>query len=418
MDKERVKTDNEYIVSVTDEITLNVTDGKIDAYRETQESSSTARVYAEGKIGVAGELGKADKDKLFAQAEKSLEKGIPYAAKLNKNVKKIVEVKKSVVDKDKLLKTAAGLCRRVAKACPKFLINGKVQLTNNTKTYENSENTQLKFGGSSLGVSFEIKDRESSNIADLAYGASFNRYGKSVADKIVADLTALHENFYKKTKLEDGEYPIIIGTFDIFGHIFKDFVAEYYVSNGSLLSGKLGQKIFDERLSVYVDRNPKTNFTSPFFDAEGEIAADFRAPLVVNGVMKGVLDTKNTAKLYNLPLCKCAEASYDGVPGAGLGGLYVKPTADNIADLTGDKKAIFVAITSGGDITTEGVLGLPVQLAFLVENGRISARVSDFSISGNIFDFLGKSFLGTVKHGVYAASLSEMLVFNAKIINS
>lgn len=409
--------DKEFIVSINDEITLNVADGKIDAFREKEEKQSTARVYQDGFIGVSGALGECDKNQLYKQAEESLSKKIPYSAKLNKNVKKCVEVKKSVVEKTDLLKKSVRLCRRVAKACPKFLINGKVQLSENIKKYENSEGTQLDYKGSSLGIYFDIKDRESSNIADVGYGVSLNRYGKSVEDKIVADVSALHDNFYEKITLSDGQYPIIIGTYDIFGHIFKDFIAEYYVSNGSLLSGKLGQIVFSDNLSAYVDRNPKTNYSTAFFDGEGEIASDYRAPLVVGGVMKGVLDTKNTAKLYNLPLCKSAESAYDGVPGVGLGGLYVKPTCDNLSELLGDKKAIYISITSGGDITTEGVLGLPVQLAYLVENGVIKQRVSDFSISGNIFDFLGKDLLGVVKKGVFSASDSEMLVINANIIN-
>ena len=86
-------------------------------------------------------------------------------------------------------------------------------------------------------------------------------------------MKVLHDNFFTETiTLPDGEYPMILEAYDVFGHILKDFVAEYYVSGGSLFSGKLNGKIFNENLTVSVDRNPKTNRVASFYDAEGEIA--------------------------------------------------------------------------------------------------------------------------------------------------
>ena len=51
--------------------TVNVTDGKVDSFRENNETRRTARVYNDGKIGVAGALGKGDekaKAELFIKA--------------------------------------------------------------------------------------------------------------------------------------------------------------------------------------------------------------------------------------------------------------------------------------------------------------------------------------------------------------
>ena len=98
-------------------------------------------------------------------------------------------------------------------------------------------------------------------------------------------------------------------------------------------------------------------------------------------------------------------------------GLFVQSTAANLSELLGDKKAIYVAITSGGDITTEGTLGLPVMLAFLVENGKMVGRVSEFNASGNILDILGKDFVGVSKQDIFAASENEVMVVNMNLIN-
>ena len=285
--------------------------------------------------------------------------------------------------------------------------------------YKNSQGTELAFENRAFQVFFQVKDKDSSNIADAYYGASVSRYGKKTEKKVVADMKMLHDAFFgEKVTLPNGKYPMIIAPYDVLGQIMKDVIAEYYISGGSLFSGKLGQKLFNEKLSIAVDRNPKTNRSAAFYDAEGEIAAKSRAFLIEDGVFKRVLTTKNTSTMFGLPLAKTAAAAYDGVPSIGFPGLYVKSTAPDLQTLLGEEKAVLIAITSGGDITTEGVVGMPVQLAFLVENGKITARVSDFSASGNVKEMLGEDFIGVSKKDVFDAPEDEVMVVKMNLINA
>ena len=48
----------EYLVNKSNEITLNITDGKVDSYRVKDETQCTARVYKDGKIVEPVELTK------------------------------------------------------------------------------------------------------------------------------------------------------------------------------------------------------------------------------------------------------------------------------------------------------------------------------------------------------------------------
>ena len=409
----------EYIVNKSNEITLNLTAGKVDSYRVKDETQCTVRVYEGGVIGIAGALGDADMQALEAQAAAKLSDGIPYPCKLNKGTKKSILRTKPVVKEEDLLRVGKRLAKKVADACPKFLINGKIQTAGHKGSYQNSAGSELAYENHSFQVALQIKDKESSNIADAFYSASLASYGKVTEDKVVADVKTLHDAFFgEKVTLPDGKYPVIVGPYDVLGHALKDFIAEYYVSGGSLFSGKLGEKIFNEKLSIAVDRNPVTNRVSPFYDAEGEIAKDYRAPLIEDGVFKSVLNCKNTATMFNLPVAKTAAAPYDGVPSIGLPGMYLKRTAPDFKTLLGAEKAIYVAITSGGDITTEGVVGMPVQLAFLVENGKITARLTDFAASGNIKEMLGDDFVGVSAKDVFDAPDGEVLVTRMNIINS
>ena len=58
----------EYITRKSSELTLNITDGKVDSFREIDESTNTVRVYENGVIGVAGALGEVDMAELEEKA--------------------------------------------------------------------------------------------------------------------------------------------------------------------------------------------------------------------------------------------------------------------------------------------------------------------------------------------------------------
>ena len=412
----------EIFVLNSKEDTVNLTDGKVDSFRQVDETQKTVRLYKDGKISVAGGLGEdVDIKELEKTARAELDAegdSVPYVCALSKNVKSIIK-DKPAVSPEKFLPSAKRLAAKVAKACPEFLVNGKIYTETVEKHYANSAGSDLNFKNSSFAATFILKDKNSSNIMDASFGASVRYYGKSVEDKIVADMITLRDAFFgKKTTLKNGEYPFIFGAYDVLAHLVKDFVAEMYVSNGSLLSGKLGERVFNENLSVYVDKNYATNYSSAFFDAEGEIAPDYRPKLIENGVVKGLFANKNTAKTFNLPLLKCAAASYDGVPQIGISGIYIKPTAPDLKTVLGKKRAILIDTTSGGDITPDGKIGLPVQLAFLVEDGKITARVTDFQLSANVFDLLGKDFLGVAKKGVYSTQQTPLILAKASLTNA
>ena len=396
---------------------LNIVGGKINSVRFNEETRNTVRVYDDGKIAVVGKLGDADFKEMYDEACKKIDgEGIPYAyLPSRKTVKSIA--RRKAYSSEKLLKAGKSLMAKAAKECPGFLIGGKMEYAEYSGQYVNSEGSNLSYEGSAVSVGLQLKDKASSNIMDAFYGATFPLYGKTAADAVVADLKMLHDAFFTEKKpLKNDKYNIIVDSGDLFNLLASSFIAENYVAGGSVLSGKLGQKVFNENLSVYVDRNPSTNYGCAFYDGEGTVMPDYRTPLILNGVLKNVLANKNTAKLYDLPQGGVSGSAYDGVPSIAVTGLYTKPSEITLKDLTKDEPAIYIAVSSGGDMTNDGVIGLPVMLAFLVENGKISGRVSEFNATGNIFDILGKDFVAVTKDNLFIAEKSGMIVVKADLI--
>lgn len=119
--------EKEFITVEEKSDTLNLIDGKIESYRENNQTKRTVRVYENGKIGVAGELGKAesenDKKELELRAERALDYGVPYVCNLSANVKK--QESACAIEDDKFLLAAKRLAKKASAACPKFSVAAK-----------------------------------------------------------------------------------------------------------------------------------------------------------------------------------------------------------------------------------------------------------------------------------------------------
>lgn len=66
--------EKEFLTNTRHSVTLNVTGGRIDSFREQEETTGTVRVYENGCIGVAGCLGTPDEAALEKKAAEALER--------------------------------------------------------------------------------------------------------------------------------------------------------------------------------------------------------------------------------------------------------------------------------------------------------------------------------------------------------
>lgn len=381
--------EKEFLTTTAGSVTLNVTAGKIDSYRRKDETQNTVRVYEDGKIGVAGSLGEADWDALTASAVEALANGIPYPCSLDEN-KKELHTAEEILPAEELLPAMQHLLDRLAVECPRFGISNKIKLSHFTSTYKNSKGAELSASDVYLVISLIFQNKGAGNLFDCSYGAQVKSFDE---DAVVADCKKLHDAFYTDVDIEAGEYPVLFAPGEALGIALQHFVGELYASGASLLSGKLGQKVANETFTLCDDRDPRTNPGATFFDDEGQVAPDYRQPLVKNGVLTNLLVSKNSAAMFGLPGAATSGAAYDGVPSVTFQGFHVEQTHGTVADLV-PGKAIFVAMASGGDMTPDGHFATPVQLAYLVENGEIKGKLPELNIAGDFFDIIGDKYLG------------------------
>ena len=385
--------EKEFLTRTERTVTLNVTGGKIDSFREKEETTGTVRVYENGCIGVAGCLGQPDEAALTARAEEALALGIPYPCDLEGALVREDLREAEILPVPELIPTMQRFLDRLGQACPRFALSNKITMSCRRDEYRNSLGRHLTSSGQELSLELLVQNRGSGNLFDSVLTYSGGRFDE---EKLLAQFREQYDAFYTPAELEPGRWPVVIGSAELFSVFLQQFRGELYASGASLLSGKLGQKIFSEKLTFQNDMNSNTTPNSCFFDAEGCTAPDFRPTLIENGVLTGLLTTKKSAHRFGLPNLGTAAAVYDGVPAYGFHCFYVKPTAEHLRQLV-PGKAVYVVLASGGDVTPDGHFATPVQMAYLLEDGKLVGRLPELNISGNFFEMLGKDYLGAVR---------------------
>lgn len=398
--------ERERIITRSTTYSCNLAASRAESLRINKDMEKVVRVYEDGKIGVAACVGDEADETLTERAKKALCQGIPYPCSLTEHSMRHEDGRASILEPKDFLKAVSRLAERLSKAYPDFIFSNKVMLGEEETFYTNSKGTDLSYRGNYFVLDIVIKAKSSANIMDLYYGVMQSYYNE---DAIVEDIGKLLNVYNKKLPLPEEELPVILSVQEAAPYALREMAAEGYMSGTSLLKGRLGEKVFNEKFSLLTDRAPRNRGCYPFFDAEGTEKEGDKFYFVKEGVFEGLATCKRTAQQFSLPLSGTAASSFDSVPAAGFGGVTVASTHAKLSDIV-KGKAVYVAVTSGGDMTPDGTLGLPVMLAYLYEDGKLVGALPEFSLSGSLFDVFGKDFMGAAENDLFSFAGKEKVV--------
>ncbi len=177
-----------------------------------------------------------------------------------------------------------------------------------------------------------------------------------------------------------------------------------YGVNGSIvergispLTGKLGETIFDERVSLYDDGLMETGYSSAFFDDEGVPMQ--RTALVESGVLKNFLTDLRTAAKLDLPLTGNGLKLKRLIQTKELGKMPA-PEITNWEMDGGDTPYAELLAGVADGVIVDSIMGIMmgnlvagdfagnVAFGFKVEGGKKVGRVKDTMIAGNVYKLL------------------------------
>lgn len=400
----------EKTVKKTKSYGLNISANKVDSLRISENLETVVRIYSGGKIGVAGTVGPCNEYSLLEEAKAKLAQGIPYPCNLTACIHRNEGEDGGVIEGKNVLPVCSSLVNALSARFPDFIFSNKFNCEQVDYSYVNTLDTQYNYKSSNITLALTIKAKSSANIMDLMYVAVNKYYNEN---RIVEDIAALLDVYDNKLDIPQ-DVPVLIPA-EVIEFIIPHLVAEKYVAGSSIFNGNLGFKVFNDSVNIGVDRSPDNRDNIPFFDCEGTVVPEDKYLLIKNGVLGGLITYKRSAENLRLPLSGSASADFDSVPSYGTEGIKIYSTAPHLRSLLRGK-AVYIAVTSGGDMTPGGDIGLPVLLAYVYENGRLKGTLPEFSLSCNIFDLLGKDFIGVAKNDVFRFAEETLIVSKAKII--
>lgn len=368
-----------------------VVGGYVKSVRFVSTEKTGFRVMKDGKIGIYGMTGKADEATAWKKAEENLANGLPYPCDSEKDNVKHVDNTPNLLDDKTFVSEAERFLAILRKDCPNFIFSQMIKKVEFSQSIANDCNLDLSYRSGYYIVSLVIKEASSANVFDLGYSYVGREFS---VEKMAENIREYYRAYYVSADIEEGE-KLVIGSESAFGFdkILSDMTADKYCTGTGLLNGKAGTKIFDEKVTVYADMT-EDNWQTPFFDDEGVIPEDGKNYMIKDGVFVAPIACKSDAKKYGLKKAGFASSAYDGAPQTGVSSLVAKSSGKTLEELTGGEDAILLSMASGGDTTPDGNFATPVQVAFLVRNGKLVGRLPALNISGNVFDTYGKNFVG------------------------
>lgn len=405
----------EVYINKVREITLNVTQTKVDSIRKKSITKTGCRVYKDGYIGVAGTLGVATED-TWNEAVKNLENKVPYKAEPSKNHKRFRDLRKSKISAEEFLSKAENLLNKLREEFQQFTFANKIKSIETEIILKNDAGLEYINIDRYFEISLIVKNINSVNVFDTMVSREDRDFD---IEAILKDAREQLTNYNRILELPNKRKVPVIATFGQFASkILQGLNGNELNKGSSIFANKIGKEVFSKRFNVYVDRSEES-LSIPFFDAEGSILKEDKFTLIEDGRINYGYTDKIISKKFDVPNTASALADYDDVPsiqGQSIEELRLKLKSEDkrLSEILGDDEAIFTVFMEGGDCTNEGDFASPVQMAYLFKEGKIIGRLPEFSVYGNIYEMFGEDYLGQSSDRCYFGEHAVVLNMNIK----
>jgi len=195
-----------------------------------------------------------------------------------------------------------------------------------------------------------------------------------------------------RARLATGRYPVIFmptAVPDLLYPIATGVNGKQLEKGSSPLIGKVGQKLLDERI-VLAD-NGLRDFGIASGPSDGEGVPRRRNVLFDHGVFTGFLFDLATAAACRTRTTGSAARDYTSQPRPGTSNLELAPGDARLEDvLAGIKEGLLVhdCIGGGQSNVLAGDVAVNVSSGFHIGNGKLTGRVKDTMIAGNVYEIL------------------------------
>ena len=370
---------------------------------QTKESSSIAlRIFREGRIGFAIASGGGDLEALVDMAVDTSQFGssanFQFPSSRDYSEVFIFDPEVEAIAMERMVEIGNELIARIRGHTPDILCDVQVTKGTSYTSLINSQGGEGRYDKSFFSLSLEgilVRDTDMLFVGDSESSCRPDFIGiDGLADRVIWQLEMAKKKAAVSTKL----LPVIFTPLGVASALMSPLLLAFngksVLEGASPLKDKLGEQVFDKRLSLWDDATLAYGVGSYPFDDEG--VSGRCLPLVTNGLV--------TNFLYDLQTAASAGTQSTG-NGQRTGGGFPRPDISSLILSGGDvsfqamvedvKEGLIVEQVMGAEQGNllGGDFGGNVLLGYKVENGEVVGRVKDTMIAGNIYQVL-KELLG------------------------
>lgn len=375
------------------ETSIKLQTSQINSIRVKDIARNAVRVFQEGKIGISGAVGSSTEEELTKQAIDNLSSNISYPYELESNKKDHRDFTDKHYTENDLMKLTEHILDSLNQEFDDFIFSESIKSIAIDYKMENSEGLDLRYQDEHINLGFIVKAKSSPNLFDtfLAWqgrNLDLERFLSFTKKQLQAERN-------KVEMLKGERIPVFFLSPDsLGGFLIRQLNGETYGNKASLFDNKLGEKLFNEKITLTQNNDPKKSFSN-FFDAEGVIKENDSVTLIENGVFKRVFTDKKNAEKFKLEHTGSATGGYDDMPSLGLINLQPEIDSVDIHKTLNGEKAIFVMVAAGGEFNADGNYATPVQASYLFDGKNMIGKLPDFSMSNDVYNMLGSDYIGT-----------------------
>ncbi len=371
---------------------------------QVEETRGVAvRVVKNGRLGFAASSDEAAAEKLVSNALESAAYGdeIPIAFPAPQSAPKVTTFDQTIAELSipRMVEIGQEIIDIIWQVEPDALVDVELKRGVQHLSLRNQAGSNVSFKRSPLSISFAVNRIKGDDVLIMGdimgttvWEDDYLAFARKLGEKL--------ELAKRSATIQSGRMPVLFaptGALVLGLPLMLGLNGKNVYTSISPMVGKIGDKLFDDKLTIVDDPTLDGKFGSASYDDEG--VAHRRNVLVEQGVLKGFMYDLKTAAQTS---ASSVESSGVESTGNGSRSLFSPPRPSPTNLIFGAGETPLAEIIAGIDegLLVENALGLgqgnvisgafsnSLSLAFKIEKGEIVGRVKDVSIAGNVYDLL------------------------------
>lgn len=402
-------------MSQTKQMSINISNNRINSIRKKSISKTCVRVFKNRYIGLAGIIGDYSEEKLLSNAIENLKNKTSYPYELSKGEIEVIANRNRSISEESFLNEIEELVNIIKEEHRNIVFSNHINISERKTSISNTKGLKLYYSDSQVAANLLFREKDSLNIIDGVITYKAREFDKCKFKNYIDMICGAYEN--KTSPLKAGMYPICFLSYERlpFMKFIEDLNSECFIKHDSIMFGKLGEKLFNDNFTLYQSLDPIDVQMKPFFDAEGVVNNNYRYALIENGIIMSPYTSKRTSSILNLPNTGSAICEYDDIPGVGYTNFSLKPTKYMAKSLLNNQMGILVVITHGGGFIKDGSFSASIQLPMLYDGEKIVGRLPEIQISSNLYEMYGKCFRGVSSNGIFPFCDDKIMVIDMNV---